>query len=86
VKLQAAATDPVSVGLEEPVHIVAVNGESALVPERPARRLSTSGEEQSPSGHAKPPADKMSRSAQTDHLSMTRSNHRRKPSAGRGGT
>ena len=86
LKLQAPATDPVSVGLEEPVDIVTVNRDSTLISECSAHRLSPSGEEQTPSGHAKASAHNMSHSAGPDHWSMTRCNQRRKSSAGRGGT
>ena len=53
VEFQAAAPDLARVGLEESLHIVSVNGQSALVSEGSAHGLDASGEEQTPSGHAK---------------------------------
>ena len=67
VKLQAAAADPLSVGIEKPVHVVSVNGDSALVSERSADRPSSSCEEQTASGNAKPSAQNASQAAWPDH-------------------
>jgi len=54
VELQATAADPVSVGFEEPVDIIPVNGYSTLVSEGSAYRLNTSSQQHTTAGHAKP--------------------------------
>ena len=68
LKLQAPAVDPVSMRLEEPVDIVPVNGHPRSYPNVRLTGCSTSGEEQTTSGHAKPSAHDMSHSAGPDHV------------------